>query len=560
MPAAGRSSASLLVVGLDGATLDLVWPWVAAGRLPVLGGLLARGAWGRLRSTIPSATFPAWTSLVTGVNPGRHGVLDFTERVPGSYRVRFVNGSYRRVPALWNRLAAAGRRVVVLTVPATYPPEAVPGVMVSGFDSPLATGIDGSFVFPREFHREIRREIGRVPFADFQEVVTGPGWHDDALARLRDGVDRRTRLALHCLERERPDLLMVVFGESDTVAHHFWRFHDPSSPRHAPSPFGDAIARVYEALDAALGRLIDASPGSVVAVVSDHGSGGASDRVVHLNRRLATCGLLGFRPGTSRVARLLRAAALRAVPHRLQGQVLRRARGAAGRLESANRFGGVEWAKTVAYSEELDYHPSVWINLRGREPEGIVAPEAYAETRARVAAALTDWRDDAGRPVVQRVWRREELYAGAFSDGAPDLLLELALVDGYSPSCLRSDGPGPALRRLAPAEHGAGKGSGMNGGHRRDGMFAFAGPGVPAAGDVGTADITDVLPTLLALSGEPVPAGLDGRAIARALEVEAVEVPDTLAGATGALQPYDDGAEDEVVARLTALGYLEPRA
>src|SRR5207249_11814242 len=81
------------------------------------------GAWGPLRSTIPAASFPAWTSLVTGVNPGRHGVLDFTERVPGTYRVRFVNGSYRRVPALWTRLSAAGRRVAVLTVPAPYPPE-----------------------------------------------------------------------------------------------------------------------------------------------------------------------------------------------------------------------------------------------------------------------------------------------------------------------------------------------------------------------------------------------------------------------------------------------------
>jgi len=135
--------APLLVIGLDGATLDLVRPWAAAGRLPVLAGLMARGAWGPLRSTVPAATFPAWTSLTTGVNPGRHGVLDFSERVPGTYRVRFVNGSWRRAPALWTRLSAAGRRVAVLTVPATYPPEPIDGVMVSGFDSPLTTAIDG---------------------------------------------------------------------------------------------------------------------------------------------------------------------------------------------------------------------------------------------------------------------------------------------------------------------------------------------------------------------------------------------------------------------------------
>src|SRR4029077_14033209 len=128
--------APLVVVGLDGATLDLIRPWVADGTLPHLSRLCDRGAGGRLRSTIPPATFPAWTSLVTGVNPGRHGILDFTERIPGTYRLRFVNGSYRRAPALWTRLTHAGRRVAVMTVPATYPPERVAGIMVSGFESP----------------------------------------------------------------------------------------------------------------------------------------------------------------------------------------------------------------------------------------------------------------------------------------------------------------------------------------------------------------------------------------------------------------------------------------
>ncbi|TMA34004.1 MAG: phosphodiesterase, partial [Deltaproteobacteria bacterium] len=281
----------LLVIGLDGASLDLVRPWAAAGRLPVLARLMRHGAWGRLRSTVPPATFPAWTSMVTGVNPGRHGIFDFSARVPGTYSIRFVNGSHRRAPALWTRLTAAGRRVAIVTVPATYPPEPVAGVMVSGFDSPLATAIDGSFVHPRALYPEIERLVGRLPFADFQEVATGPGWHATALARLRDGITRRTMLARMLLGRERWDALMVVFGESDTVAHHFWRFHDARSPRHAPGPFADAVRRIYEALDTAVGELIAAAPAdAVVAVVSDHGSGGAGDRIVHLNRRLAECG------------------------------------------------------------------------------------------------------------------------------------------------------------------------------------------------------------------------------------------------------------------------------
>src|SRR5262249_2400183 len=334
---------------------------------------MATGAWGPLRSTVPPATFPAWTSLVTGVNPGRHGVPRFVARGPGPLRVRFVSGSRRRTPALWSRLSAAGRRVAVLTVPATYPPEPVNGVMVSGFDSPVSSAIDGSFVFPRAFHAEVERLVGRVPFADFQEVRTGRRWHERAVVSLLDGVERRATLTEAVLRRERWDACMVVFGESDTIAHHFWRYHDPASPRHAPGKHGDAVARVYRALDAAVGRLIAAAGDATVAIVSDHGSGGAGDRAGHLNRYLASQGFLRFRAGGGSAARAARRLALRAVPFRLQGALLRRLPGAAGRVEGGARFGGIDWARTTAFSEELDYHPSVWINLAGRDAHGTVA-------------------------------------------------------------------------------------------------------------------------------------------------------------------------------------------
>ena len=268
-----------LLIGLDGAEPSLLTPWMDAGILPNLAGLRDRGAYLSCASTVPPATFPAWTTCVTGVNPGRHGIFDFTEMVEGQYAIRFVNSMRRRAPALWEVLSEAGRRVGILGVPATYPPEKVNGFMVSGFDSPVCTAVDRSFVFPSSMYPEVRD----WRFADFQETHIGPGWHEAALPKLLDGIETKESIARRLLEREPWDFFMVVFGESDTVSHHFWLFHDAQSPRHRPG-FEDAIRRVYVRLDAAVGALIRAAgPDTTVGVVSDHGFGGTGTGVVHLN-------------------------------------------------------------------------------------------------------------------------------------------------------------------------------------------------------------------------------------------------------------------------------------
>jgi predicted AlkP superfamily phosphohydrolase/phosphomutase len=254
---------------------------------------------------------------------------------------------------------------------------------------------------------------------------------------------------------------------------------------------------------------------------------------------------------------VLRGLALRAIPFRLQGSLLRRLPAAAGRLEGGARFGAIDWPRTTAFSEELDYHPSVWINLAGRDAHGTVSPADYDRTRDALRSALVGWRDEAGMPVVERVWRREELYRGPATERAPDLLLELAAPGGYSQSCLRSVGPGAALRRLGAAEHGAGKGAGLNGSHRPDGLFVLAGPGV-RPGACARADIVDVLPTLLALGGMAVPEGLDGSVIEAALVQPPRYERDPLAETDASPVPYDDDQSHEVAARLASLGYLEP--
>jgi predicted AlkP superfamily phosphohydrolase/phosphomutase len=521
-----------LLIGFDGAEPSLAERWMDEGLLPNLSRLREFGAYLPLESTIPPATFPAWTTCVTGVNPGRHGIVDFTQVVPGRYALRFLNARDRKAPALWTILGAEGKRCAVIGVPATYPPELVNGIMVSGFDSPVCTAVDKSFVYPPELYEKVKE----WRFADFQESDIGPGWHEQALPKLFHGIKVKEKIASNLLQREPWDFFMVVFGESDTVSHHFWMFHDPNSPRHMAG-FENAIRAVYIRLDAALGRLIEAAgPDVTVAVVSDHGFGGAGDSVIHLNNWLAEQGFLSFAPSSS--GSLLKQFAMKFIPEHLRGALFRKLQTLAAGAESKSRFGGIDWNNTRAWSEELNYFPSIRINLEGREPNGQVPERVYNDFCRKLCQKLETW------PPVKRAWRRDEVFQGPYVDRAPDILLELALKDGYSYSCLRSRG-GASLRQITPQERLGGKEHGMNGNHRQTGVLFLS---VPTS--VGAANIQDVAPTVLATLGVPTPP-MDGTSLlAPAQEGASIENPVIDS-------PYNPEQELAIEERLRALGYLE---
>jgi predicted AlkP superfamily phosphohydrolase/phosphomutase len=392
---------------------------------------------------------------------------------------------------------------------------------------------------------------------DLDEAALAEGWHERAVGHLLARIARKRDFALEALAQlrassggARPALACVIFSESDTVAHHYWRDHDPASPRHDPSASATrrgAVAAVYEALDAACGELRAAyGEDALCAVVSDHGSGGAARCVVHLNARLAECGLLRRRAagGTTRdrLARGARDLALRVLPPWLAEQAFRRARLAAARVESAARFGGFDWRGTQAFSEEANTQPGVWINLRGREAEGCVEPADYERVRGEVIDALLDWKLPGGGAVVARARRREEVYAGLCTPRAPDVVVELALDAGYGLSLVATPWNTPrieSVRTLAPFELAGGRGRGMNGTHRPDGILLAVGEGAPALRVGSGPRLEDVAPTLLAALGIGWDETLDGTAL------------------LGPPRAYGPEEEALVAERLRQLGYLE---
>ncbi|MDD5309237.1 MAG: alkaline phosphatase family protein, partial [Deltaproteobacteria bacterium] len=508
----------ILVLGLDGAGLDLVLRFAAEGRMPNLSALMARGARAPLLSTTPATTFPAWTGFLTGAAPSSHGVPDFTVRE--GYRVRFVGARDRRLPTVFRHLESRGLTCGAAWFPATYPPEPLAGYQISGWDSPVTARGDSSFVHPRGLFRELVAAFGRdaLSFGAADEFGRDPGWREKAATALPRGVRRRAEMAAFLLAKRPVDMAAFHFGEADTAAHHFWPFHDPGSPRR-PASFDARLSRVladvYEALDDAVGLLVAAAgPGASVIVLSDHGSGGSSDVALHLNRMLEHAGLLTFRPARLRALtpERLRGAIPGLVDARLRRPLFRLAGGLLPSLaESHVRFGRIDFPRTVAFSEELGYAPSVWFNELGREPRGALSHRSRERAALAVEKAASGLSLDDGTRLVAEVIRRKDLHRGRYAHLFPDLTLALARPRGYTPACLPSLGEsGPAVTRIVgPALLGA-KGRSLPGCHTPEGLLVAVGPGVPANVRV-QARIEDVADLVCALLGAPRAPWFEGR-------------------------------------------------
>ncbi len=553
-----------LVLGLDGADLDVVRA-LGAEQLPHLHRHMRAGVHSAQQSVQPPATLPNWTTFLTGVDPARHGVFDFTTR--HGYEVRFSGGTVREAPTLFERLDAMGRRCACVAFPATYPPPRLEhGVFISGWDSPVAFEADRSFVWPPSLHDAMEARFGPWRFDDADEMnADRPGWHERLPGLLEARIRRKVAVAEWLMAREAWDAFALYFGESDTAAHHLWAFHDSASPRSPSLPADasvrDGLARVYRALDDAVGALTTAAGSDVeLTIVSDHGSGGSSDVVLHINRALADAGLLTFHPTRSGplgdLVGRAKQLALTKLPPRLRERIFRLAGGRLpGWLESRARFGAIAMDKTRAFSDELNYFPGVWLNLAEREPSGTVAPHERESTLREVERVLLALRDPwSGAPVVDTVWRREELYAGPHLERAPDLLLRLHLRDGYSYNVQPSGGPGAVFRRLDPSEHLGKKGRSLQGSHRERGLFVASGPRVAPVGEI-ESHIADAAATFLARMDVAVPEDAAGRVLFEALRGSAGQVealPEVAPPAKG-----ERPDEVEVERRLRALGYVD---
>ncbi len=553
-----NDNTQVLIIGLDGVPLSLIQNWADAGKLPNLRRLMTDGAVGNLKSAIPPTSGPSWSSFQTGKNPGKMGIYDFLYRRQGGYAFAPVNARRRDGQTIWSLANQAGRSVGVLNMPMTYPVEQVDSFMISGFLTPYSAK---DFIHPPELLAELEREVGyyRIyPTATFSE-----GHLESFLDASYQLLEMRTRTALYLMAQHPTDLTAVVYFDTDRILHQLWHFLDPRHPwRKDDQDQSDVVAAYFQRLDESIGRLLEkVDEDTLVVVLSDHGMGPAYNFIV-LNNWLLDVGLLKLkRNPLTQLRKLLFKG----------GFTLRNVHKVINRLGLAQHaeykagyfaehlikmvflsFLDVDWSKSLAYS--FGRHlGSIYVNLKGREPQGIVQPGAeYERVREQIVELtknFTDPRD--GRPLIGHVARREDIYTGPHLDEAPDLTLfparETDIFFGLSD--FGSNHTVDTVYRY----------SGM---HRDHGLLIIHGPDIQPETQIDGAVISDVAPTILYAMGLAVPRDMDGQVLkavfknydpARLLFSDNGRSPGREVDAdTG----YTREGEKEIMERLEELGYL----
>lgn len=545
----GREN-KVMVIGLDGADWRLLTPWIEAGHLPTFRKLVSEGVTGPLRSTIRPESSVSWSSFSTGVNPGKHGVFGFVERLENEYAFKLTNGSSVRARRFWDLLGEAGHKVGILNVPITYPPDPVNGFIVSGM---LTPGTDVRFAYPEELRRRL---LDR--FDDYVFEVSDSTHDKGKLQNLvRRYTHQQTETAFLLIDEEPWDLFVVVFTGPDRLQHFLWADADRHHPHHDPalaSRFGSAILDHYQTLDRSLAQILDrVPPDTMIFLVSDHGFNGCARRF-YVNRWLISQGLLALKSGHRRGFNLS-ALASRLAPvdwlRRIKRAVLPDEWTSVD-LRSRTFAQAVDWTRTRVY---FGLDGGLRINLCGREPQGIVAEADVDSLRQELRQALLAAKDPhTGAHPVAQVFLREELYHGPFAATAPDMIIEPV-----------RDHPDPAYNTVLDGAMEAegdlfGTSAPYSASHTLDGIFVAWGNGV-AKGEIEGARIIDLPPTVMAALDVAVPAYMDGRVLPEVFPPERV-LPARRSEATSErvdrpAKSVDPAEERMMEERLKRLGYLD---
>lgn len=531
-----------LIIGLDGADWRILDPWIEQGILPHLAALQRRGAWGPLRSTLRPESSTAWSTFATGLLPGHHGIFSFSRQQPHSSHYGLNNALQLRALTFW-QWAAAQKRMALLNVPMTYPPQPLSqGGIIAGM---LTPNLRSPFTQPLAWRDQL---LAAVPDYVINVDRTGLGLAD-FIRQTTQAIRARGRAAQWMLAQDNWDAAVIVFTATDRLQHYTLHLLSPTHPAYDAQQartLMPLLLAAYQAIDESIGQLVAAvGPDATLFLLSDHGFAPCS-RLFTPNNWLEAQGWLRRRTtapvSPSLWQRLRTSPRLRRIKQRLP--LLRDWQ----RQTSAHNYmQGIDWEHTSAF-----YAPTsgIRLNIRGREPRGILSPaqaDSLADTIIQRLLALHD--PDTGAAPIVAAYRRHEAYPGPYTDFAPDIIIEprrhdpnpalnTAIGFGFAPSAFTSSGD-------------------ITGNHTFDGIFLAAGPDI-APRRLDHSHLVDIAPTILHGLGV-APPPMDGAILPLWSHprppLAPVDAPPPPTGT--AFNPAVSEAEQQAISeRLRSLGYL----
>lgn len=474
-----------MIIGIDGGTWQLFDDYLLENHMPNLSSLKKNGFWGKLRSTDPAITPPAWTTCITGCQPCKHGVIDFQCYSFFEKRAKVTSSTTCRVPTMFEYLSRQGYKVVSVNVPWTYPCREVNGIVVAGFGMP---GLEAEFTYPKDFKQKL---LSRIP--DYIVTMDLDTWDrgnieilEKNLKRYERCIEQRAEAACLAFEEAEPDVMMVQFQSIDAMGHNIWSYMDSATRNNFPQQW-KKVSKTLEKFDQAIGDVLKlvGDSDAVVCVVSDHGFGRLKG-VIRPNVFLRKWGYLKLAWG------------LRSIGAKFMRSLYKLSKNPKAAVKSK---GPVDWKRTKALLLIKGLAGHVYVNLENRNLKGTVKQgEEYEQLLDELRSKFLQLRcASTGEPLFVEAIRPGKLYDDGRIEN--EITEDLVLIpnNGYV-TCdkIRKE----KSVKFLPEDL-------VNGNHHYEGMYVFNGRNIRRG--EGPGHIVDIFPTICASLGIELPVCIDGR-------------------------------------------------
>jgi predicted AlkP superfamily phosphohydrolase/phosphomutase len=490
----------VILIGIDGATPELIEKWINEGFLQNFKKIMNGGSYGHLKSTIPPFSAPAWTSIVTGCNPGRHGIYGFEST--GTLESHLISSRNRKSKAIWNYLSKIGKKCIIVNVPGTYPPEQISGVMITGLLTPSK---DSNFTYPSDTKKRLNEndlgkyELEQLWLEDFSRSQMKKHAPEKLINQINEQMESRLNVSLNLMKEIDWSFTMIVFRGTDSAQHFF--FDDKK-----------LLLSCYQKVDSFIGEIIEKYKDALVFIVSDHGFEEIKkifypDNLLY-NNNLLTPTYDPIESPISKFYALLNKIFFK-ILRILPKETIKKNKFIKNILfASASKSKLIDFKTTKAFSTADGR--GIQISLKNKYEDGIVEEKEYGKICNEISKLLSEIKDPLdGSKIIKNVYRWNEIY-GNNAINPPDLIFELnkgvTASEWIRTPSEKMDNKRrniPFVYRDDPANR--------TGDHSQYGIFFAYGENIKSKHRIDTISVQDILPTIFTTMGVSSPKDIDGQ-------------------------------------------------